>query len=140
MDQIIVALRAIVALAAVLGLLLWLSRRLQKGQAAGAAPRTGPKPRRLGALLSAAVAPRERRQAERITVVARTGLGGKAQLVVAEFDGIRYVLGVTEQGVSVVDTHEAPADETAPVAALVADAPTEPGVLGERRARRQAAA
>lgn len=35
MDDILVALRAIVALGAVLGLLLFLSRRLQKSQAKG---------------------------------------------------------------------------------------------------------
>ncbi|MCI1018286.1 flagellar biosynthetic protein FliO [Microbacterium sp. C5A9] len=45
---------------------------------------------------------------EKITVVARSGIGGKAQLVVAEFGGIRYVLGVTEHGINVVDTQEAP--------------------------------
>ena len=38
MDDILVALRAIVALGAVLGLLLFLSRRLQKSQAKGVSP------------------------------------------------------------------------------------------------------
>lgn len=41
-------------------------------------------------------------------MLSRQGLGGKAQLVVVEVEGTRYVLGVTEQGVSVVDRTRAP--------------------------------
>ncbi|MFJ4175761.1 flagellar biosynthetic protein FliO [Microbacterium sp. NPDC089696] len=123
MDDLLVALRAVVALAAVLGLLLFLSRRLQKSQARGESPLSGLLPKGLGALAAkrpskpaprtaARPAPRHstrvKPRPEKITVVARTGLGGKTQLVVAEFGGIRYVLGVTESGVSVVDTQEAP--------------------------------
>lgn len=110
MDDLLVALRAIVALAAVLGLLVFLSRRLQKGQAKGKSPLASLVPTKLATLTSlvpARPAARTRPRPEKITVVARSGLGGKAQLVVAEFGGIRYVLGVTEHGVSVVDTQEA---------------------------------
>ncbi|MDN3443819.1 flagellar biosynthetic protein FliO [Microbacterium sp. APC 3901] len=112
MDDILVALRAIVALGAVLGLLLFLSRRLQKSQAKGVSPLAGLMPKRLAKLSELVpsrpvTAPRAR--PEKITVVARSGIGGKAQLVVAEFGGIRYVLGVTEHGINVVDTQEAPA-------------------------------
>lgn len=111
MDDILVALRAIVALGAVLGLLLFLSRRLQKSQAKGVSPLAGLMPKKLAKLSELvpsrpAAAPRAR--PEKITVVARSGIGGKAQLVVAEFGGIRYVLGVTEHGINVVDTQEAP--------------------------------
>lgn len=111
MDDILVALRAIVALGAVLGLLLFLSRRLQKSQAKGVSPLAGLMPKKLAKLTELvpsrpAAAPRAR--PEKITVVARSGIGGKAQLVVAEFGGIRYVLGVTEHGINVVDTQEAP--------------------------------
>jgi flagellar protein FliO/FliZ len=111
MDVILVALRAIVALGAVLGLLLFLSRRLQKSQAKGVSPLAGLMPKKLAKLTELvpsrpAAAPRPR--PEKITVVARSGIGGKAQLVVAEFGGIRYVLGVTEHGINVVDTQEAP--------------------------------
>lgn len=111
MDDILVALRAIVALGAVLGLLLFLSRRLQKSQAKGVSPLAGLMPKKLAQLSELvpsrpAAAPRAR--PEKITVVARSGIGGKAQLVVAEFGGIRYVLGVTEHGINVVDTQEAP--------------------------------
>ncbi|WP_247638440.1 flagellar biosynthetic protein FliO [Microbacterium sufflavum] len=44
-----------------------------------------------------------KRDAEPITVLGRQGLGAKAQLVVVQTEDARYVLGVTEHGVSVVD-------------------------------------
>ncbi|WP_259461145.1 MULTISPECIES: flagellar biosynthetic protein FliO [unclassified Microbacterium] len=50
-----------------------------------------------------------------MTVLGRQGLGAKAQLVVVQTDDARYVLGVTEHGVSVVDrlpvAPAAPTDE-----------------------------
>ncbi|WP_312170512.1 flagellar biosynthetic protein FliO [Microbacterium sp.] len=125
MDDLLVALRAVVALAAVLGLLLFLSRRLQKSQNAGGNPLAGLMPKKLARLTELRppkTASGAKPRAEKITVVARSGIGGKAQLVVAEFGGIRYVLGVTEHGINVVDTQEAPlveddeVDETAGVA------------------------
>lgn len=114
MDDVLVALRMIVALAAVLGLLLFLSRRLQKAGSKGGNPLDGLLPKKLGRLsvlrpLRSASTKSARTRPEKITVVARTSIGAKAQLVVAEFGGIRYVLGVTEGGVSVVDTQESPA-------------------------------
>lgn len=111
MDDLLVALRAVVALAAVLGLLLFLSRRLQKSQNAGGNPLAGLMPKKLARLTELRppkTASGAKPRAEKITVVARSGIGGKAQLVVAEFGGIRYVLGVTEHGINVVDTQEAP--------------------------------
>ena len=45
----------------------------------------------------------QRRDAEAITVVGRQGLGGKAQMVVVQTDDARYVLGVTEHGVNLLD-------------------------------------
>lgn len=116
MDDLLVALRAIVALGAVLGLLLFLSRRLQKSQTTGASPVSGLLPKKLLSFakrMPSRPVAAARVRPEKITVVARSGLGGKAQLVVAEFGGIRYVLGVTEQGISVVDTQEAPVVEDA---------------------------
>ncbi|WP_203135631.1 flagellar biosynthetic protein FliO [Microbacterium sp. JZ31] len=67
-----------------LGALWYLQRRLTRGGAA------------------------RRRRDEGITVVSRQALGGKAQLVVVEVEGTRYVLGVSEQGVSVVDRVRSP--------------------------------
>ena len=117
MDDLLVAMRAVVSLAAVLGLLLWLRHRVKKGGSTAVGERGVRSSRLLPAKLAKLTALMPAKPAgaarpprpEKITVVARSGLSGKAQLVVAEFGGIRYVLGVTEQGISVVDTQEAPA-------------------------------
>lgn len=78
MDELLLLLRVAVSLAAVLGLLWFLQRRLTR--------RT-----------------QRSRDAEVISVLGRRGVGSKAQLVVAEAEGNRYVLGVTEHGVTVID-------------------------------------
>lgn len=49
------------------------------------------------------------RKQEPIRVIAKQGVGAKAQIVVVEMEGSRYVLGVTEGGVSVVDRLPLPA-------------------------------
>lgn len=66
------------SLAAVLGVLWFLQRRVARTQA-------------------------RRRDSEAITVLGRQGVGPKAQVVVIQTEDARYVLGVTEHGVSVVD-------------------------------------
>lgn len=140
MDEILVVVRVVVSLAAVLGLMLWLGRRLQKGQNTRNNPLAGLVPAKLAERFvpSGPARPRARAQAaEKITVVARAGLGGRAQLVVAEFGGVRYVLGVTERDIQVVDTLEVPAEVSAeqpaePIVTATAD------VVGERRAARLA--
>ena len=66
------------SLAAVLGVLWYLHRRLARRTAGRRAEKT-------------------------ITVLGRQALGAKAQLVVVQTDDARYVLGVTEHGVSVID-------------------------------------
>ncbi len=71
-------LRVVLSLAAVLGVLWFLQRRIARTQA-------------------------RRRDGEVITVLGRQGVGPKAQIVVIQTDDARYVLGVTEHGVSVVD-------------------------------------
>jgi len=78
LDELLLLLRVAVSLAAVLGLLWFLQRRLGR--------RT-----------------QRSRDSEVITVLGRRGVGSKAQLVVAEAEGNRYVLGVTEHGVTVID-------------------------------------
>jgi flagellar biogenesis protein FliO len=119
MDELLLAARTIVSLAAVVGLLLFLAKRVQKGHAAGDGPFSALVPQRLSRLRNLPGLPSRPRTAsparprgEKITVVARAGLGGRAQLVVAEFGGIRYVLGVSEKGIDVVDTQEAPIEDT----------------------------
>lgn len=47
-----------------------------------------------------------------ITVVAKRGIGPKAQVAVVEIGGSRYVLGITEGGVSMIDRVELAASET----------------------------
>ncbi|MET0975532.1 MAG: flagellar biosynthetic protein FliO [Leifsonia sp.] len=93
MDVVIVAARVVLSLAAVLGLLLFLQRRLTKGTT-----RT--------------------RKANPLSVVARTGVGSKASVVVVEVDGRRFLLGVTEQNIAVLHS-----------AATAADAPASPAAV-----------
>lgn len=77
MDTLFVALRVALSLAAVLGLLWVLQRRLTRGS-------------------------RGSRSQNLVTVVGRQGLGQKASVVVVDIDGRRFVLGVTEQSVNVL--------------------------------------
>lgn len=63
-----------------------------------------------------------RRDGETIRVLGRQGLGSKAQLVVVGTADARYVLGVTEHGVSVIDRLPADRPATAPDAAPAATA------------------
>jgi flagellar protein FliO/FliZ len=75
------------------------------------------------------------RTREPVRVVAKRGIGAKAQLVVVEIDDVRYVLGVTDGGVSVIDrqpTEDAASARrslapVAPVTALPSAAPAATG-------------
>ncbi|MBC7441953.1 MAG: flagellar biosynthetic protein FliO [Ramlibacter sp.] len=102
MDTVVVALRVALSLAAVLGLLWVLQRRLTKTT-------------------------RGSRSANLVTVVGRQGLGQKASVVVVDIEGRRFVLGVTEQSVSVLhggDPANSPAEASAgPVAVPMAAGP-----------------
>ena len=80
MDTVFLALRVVVALGAVFGALLLAHRWVTKGRP-GAAPRN-----------------------RQISVVARQGLGSKAGIAVVDAGGRRYLLGVTEHAVTVLDT------------------------------------
>ena len=112
MDTVVVALRVVLSLAVVLGLLWVLQRRLNRG--AGS------------------------RAANVVTVVGRQGLGQKASVVVVDVDGRRFVLGVTEQSINVL--HDAPTDAATAHAALAeTDALTGTGVLTAEPADRSAA-
>ena len=119
MDDLLLGLRVAVSLAAVLGALWFLQRRLTKGTGAAGRARRG-----LG------------RRGDGIQVVSRQGIGPKAQLVVVDVEGTRYVLGVTEQGVSVIDRARAQApdegsgsDLVASFEKLLAEAATQPAPL-----------
>jgi len=88
MDTLLVALRVALSLAVVVGLLWVLQRRMQKGT------RRGPK-------------------ASLVSVVGRQGLGQKASVVVVDVEGRRFVLGVTEQSVTVLHDAVSPAESFA---------------------------
>jgi len=90
MDTVLVALRVALSLAVVLGLLWVLQRKLTKGSKGGRTPNL-------------------------VTVVGRQGVGQKASVVVVDIEGRRFVLGVTEQSVSVLHDGQAPTDAAAPV-------------------------
>jgi flagellar protein FliO/FliZ len=108
MDSLILGLRVLVSLGAVLGLMWLLHRRLRRGTGA-------PK-------------------AKALAVVARQSVGPKASVVLVETDVQRFLLGVTEHGITVLHTSEVPAAEV-PAAEL---APTEPPAPVSRRAARLA--
>ncbi len=86
MDTLLLALRVILSLAAVLGVIWYVQRRVSKGNRS--------------------------RQGKTITVVGRQGVGAKASVAVIDVDGKRFLLGVTEHSVNILhtsDTPEAPA-------------------------------
>jgi flagellar protein FliO/FliZ len=57
-----------------------------------------------------------RKRGNPVTVISKQGIGMKASVAVIEAEGMRFVLGVTEHGVSVL--HQAEAPEPAPVTEL----------------------
>jgi flagellar protein FliO/FliZ len=83
MDELFLALRVAVSLAAVLGIIWYAQRRISRGTRAKGSTKT-------------------------ITVVGRQGVGAKASVAVIEVDGKRFLLGVTEQSVSILHTSDAP--------------------------------
>jgi flagellar biosynthetic protein FliO len=68
------------------------------------------------------------RRAATVEVVGRQGIGGKASVVVVDVEGERLVLGVSEHGVQLLTSGQAPAPEltivTGPVALPVRPAPS----------------
>lgn len=83
MESVFLALRVLLSLAAVLGVLWMLQRRLTKGARASRATKI-------------------------ISVVTRQVIAPKASVVVLDVDGKRFLLGVTEQSVTVLNTSELP--------------------------------
>jgi flagellar protein FliO/FliZ len=88
-DTLFLALRVVVSLAAVLALLWYAQRRITRKSGT-------------------------QRTAGLVSVVGRQGIGPKASVVVVDVDGTRFVLGVTEQSVSVL--HNAPQQAAEPAA------------------------
>lgn len=133
MDTLLITLRVALSLGVVLAL-MWVLHRASKKRFAGKT---------------------SGRRAATVEVVGRQGLGGKASVVVVDVEGERLVLGVSEQGVSLLTSGQAPTPEltivTGPVQlpvrpapsadvfgqelALQADAPTSLQARPERRGR-----
>lgn len=86
MDTLILAVRVVLSLAVVLGLLWYMQRRLTRSA-------------------------RSKGTADLVNVVSRQGLSPKASVVVVDTEGKRFLLGVTEQSVSVLHTSDAPVEE-----------------------------
>ena len=85
-DAVFVVLRVILSLAVVVGLLWIVQRRLTKG--------------------STSV-----RNTKLVRVVTRQGIAQKASVVVIDVEGQRFLLGVTEHSVTVLNATEVPAPE-----------------------------
>jgi len=78
MDTVFLALRVVVSLGAVLAV-IWFARRWLTGGA------------------------KARARTPHVTVLAKQAVGTKASIAVVEADGRRYLLGITEHAVSVLD-------------------------------------
>ena len=108
MDTLVVTLRVALSLGVVLALMWVLHRRMAKGPF-GAGKGRG-------------------RRSASVEVVARQGIGGKASVVVVDVEGERLVLGVSEHGVSLLTSGQAPAPEltivTGPVTLPVRPTPS----------------
>jgi flagellar protein FliO/FliZ len=89
-DTVFLALRVVVSLAVVLGAIWFVQKRMGRGS-------------------------RGKSKSKPISVVARQNVGAKASVAVVEFGGKRFLLGVTEHAVSVLDAGEIPAAEVAAV-------------------------
>jgi flagellar protein FliO/FliZ len=87
-DTVFLALRVVVSLAVVLGAIWFVQKRVGRGS-------------------------RGKSKSKPISVVARQNVGAKASVAVVEFGGKRFLLGVTEHAVSVLDAGEIPAADVA---------------------------
>ena len=83
MDTLVLAARVALSLAVVLGVLWFLQRRVSRST-------------------------RGKRAASAVTVVTRQGIAPKASVVVVDVEGSRYLLGVTEQSVTLLSSGQAP--------------------------------
>jgi flagellar protein FliO/FliZ len=98
MDAVLTMLRVVVSLAAVLGVIWYLHRRVTRRQL------------------------RTKKKANPVTVVGKQGIAAKASVVVVDVDGRRLVLGVTEHSVNVLHSAEQVPVAEATFAAALAEA------------------
>ncbi|GAA1498212.1 FliO/MopB family protein [Paeniglutamicibacter kerguelensis] len=92
MENFFLLLRVVISLAAVLGLLFYLRKRLLH---------------RFGS-----------HSASQVTIVERHGIGPKSTVVLLDVQGRRYLLGVGESSINVLDSFEAPEPPVAVPAAF----------------------
>lgn len=90
MDTAVIVLRVALSLGVVLAL-MWVLHRVSRKKLVGGKSHG--------------------RRAASVEVVGRQGIGGKASVVVVDVEGERLVLGVTEHGVSLLTSGQAPAPE-----------------------------
>ena len=110
-DTVVVLLRALVSLGVVLGLIWWAGRRLSSGKGPVGGSATGSRTGRATGVLGRGLG-RVRdalrgggtAQAPAIVVLGKQALTPKAGLALVEVGGRRLLLGVGEQGVTVLDT------------------------------------
>jgi flagellar protein FliO/FliZ len=84
-DTFLLALRVVVSLGVVIGAIWFVQRRVTRGGGGS----------------------RAKRASKPMSVIARQNLGPKASVAVVEFGGKRFLLGVTEHGIAVLDGTEA---------------------------------
>jgi flagellar protein FliO/FliZ len=114
-DNILLALRVVVSLGVVIGAIWFVQRKMSRGGG------------------------RTKRAGKPMSVVARQNLGAKASVAVVEFGGKRFLLGVTEHGISVL--HNAENEETEVVAAASVardtESPAAPMAITRRASSKQ---
>lgn len=135
-STVVMLLRALVSLGAVLGLIWWAGRRLSSGKGRVGGTTAGTRPVRAPgapggawARVRSGVAGLVRRgdvPEPAIVVVGRQSLTPRAGLALVEVGGRRLLLGVGDQGITVLDTQDAPAP-AAPSAAAEPETLTDDG-------------
>ena len=132
METLFLALRVLVALGAILGLIWFVQRKVTGagGKVAGGA-KGGSK---------SAVAGRFGTSKKAIQVLGTHRLGAKASITVVEIDGVKMVLGVTENGISVLENAPAPQIHMPQVIAPATTAIAAPEAIDPESDRTQVAA
>jgi flagellar protein FliO/FliZ len=112
-DNILLALRVVVSLGVVIGAIWFVQRRMSRGGG------------------------RIKRAGKPMSVVARQSLGPKASVAVVEFAGKRFLLGVTEHGISVLDNAENEETVVALESAVAPESPAAPVAVTRRASSKQ---
>ena len=129
MDTAVLAVRTILSLAVVLGLIWYAGRRLNDSTSGrGGDGMLAGWVRRAGGVAGGPA--RGRRRAERpapvLAVVGRQAIGPKSSVAVVDVGGQRLVLGVSEAGVTLLTTVEVPAPEAEEPAPSAPATPADP--------------